>query len=100
MKTKLLTAIILLLFSTTILSQESKKSSVKIGIGAGFSESTNCTGMGTMYSIGYQRNIWKDRLRFNPNLSLGFYSPVFITDLPDQSDFVETHLKLEIDIHI
>lgn len=76
--------IILMLAAISTQSQELKKSSVKIGIGAGFSESTNCTGMGTMYSIGYQRNIWKDRLRFNPNLSLGFYSPVFITDQADQ----------------
>ncbi len=55
-----------------------------MGIGAGMSQSLNSIGMGTMYSIGYHRNIWKDRLRFNPNLSLGFYSPMYITDQPDQ----------------
>lgn len=76
--------IILLLAAISTQSQELKKISVKIGIGAGMSQSENCIGTGTMYSVGYQRNIWKDRLRFNPNLSLGFYSPVFITDQADQ----------------
>ena len=65
-------------------SQESKSQSLKLGVGAGMSQSENCIGMGTMYSVGYQRDIWKDRLRFNPNLSLGFYSPMFITDQADQ----------------
>jgi hypothetical protein len=73
------------LFATlNVNSQESKNQSIKIGIGAGFSQSENCIGTGTMYSVGYQRDIWKDRLRFNPNLSLGFYSPMFITDQADQ----------------
>jgi len=73
------------LFATLYVnSQESKNQSLKFGIGAGMSQSLNSIGTGTMYSVGYQRNIWKDRLRFNPNLSLGFYSPVFITDQADQ----------------
>jgi len=84
MKYKPVIFIILLLATISIQSQELKTNSIKIGIGAGISESSNCTGMGTMYSVGLQRNIWKDRLRFNPNLSLGFYSPIMITDLPDQ----------------
>lgn len=84
MQNKLFFLIISLIVSISAQSQGTKNQSLKIGIGAGFSESENCTGMGTMYSVGLQRNIWKDRLRFNPNLSLGFYSPIMITDLPDQ----------------
>lgn len=84
MQNKLFFFIILLLASISAQSQESKNQSLKFGMGVGMSQSETCTGMGTMYSVGYQCNIWKDRLRFNPNLSLGFYSPVFITDLPDE----------------
>lgn len=76
--------ILLLLASAIVQPQEYKSLALKLGVGAGMSQSSNCTGMGTMYSVGYQRDIWKDRLRFNPNLSVGFYSPVFITDLPNQ----------------
>jgi len=75
----------LFLFVTlTTNSQNPKTQSLKIGIGAGFSESENSMGMGTMYSIGYQRNIWKDRLRFNPNLSLGFYESILLIDSHNQ----------------
>ena len=76
--------IILLLATISIQSQELKTNSIKIGIGVDMSQSLNSIGTGTMYSIGYQRNIWKDRLRFNPNLSLGFYSPMYITDQLNQ----------------
>ena len=82
MKIKSVFFVLLLLVSMTMYSQNIVNKSLKIGAGLGLSQSDNCTGMGTLYSFGYQRDIWKDRLRFNPNLSLGFYSPVFITDWP------------------
>lgn len=84
MNNKLFLFTLLLFFSLAIYSQKTPNKSLKIGAGLGLSQSDNCTGLGTSYSIGIQRDIWKDRLRFNPNLSFGFYSPVFITDLPDQ----------------
>lgn len=99
MKKKSVFFIILLFATISILSQELKKSSVKIGIGAGFSESANCTGMGTMYSVGYQRNIWKDRLRFNPNLSLGFYESILLIDPRDQYfNSINLNANLNFDI--
>ena len=41
-------------------------------------------GLGINFSVGYQREIWKDRLRFNPNLSIGSYSSRFVNDARDQ----------------
>jgi hypothetical protein len=75
---------LILFFTIPSYAQNTSTKSLKFGAGIGFAESENCTGIGTHYSIGYQKNIYKDRLRFNPNISVGFYSPIFITDLPDQ----------------
>jgi hypothetical protein len=83
MKIKYLSCALLLLVSISINSQNVNRS-LKIGAGLGISENDNCKGIGTLYSLGYQRDIWKDRLRFNPNLSLGFYSPAFIINIPEQ----------------
>ena len=99
MKIKSVFFVLLLLVSMTMYSQNIVNKSLKIGAGLGLSQSDNCTGMGTLYSFGYQRDIWKDRLRFNPNLSLGFYSPVFITDLPEQYfNSINLNVNLNFDI--
>lgn len=75
----------LLLFVTlTMNSQNTENKSLKFGAGLGYSQSDNTNGTGSLYSVGYQQDIWKDKLRFNPNLSLGFYRPKFIIGLPDQ----------------
>lgn len=90
----------LLLFVTlTMYSQKAENKSIKIGAGLGYSQSFNFTGIGTQYSFGYQRDIWKDRLRFNPNLSLGFYQPLFITDIPEQYfNAINLNANLNLDI--
>ena len=99
MEIKSVFCVLLLLVSMTLNSQNIVNKSLKIGGGFGLSESDNCTGMGTLYSLGYQQDIWKDRLRFNPNFSLGFYSPVFITDLPDQYfNSINLNANLNFDI--
>lgn len=84
MNNKTSLCIFLLFITISLNSQNTKNESVKLGAGLGYSQSDNFTGIGSLYSIGYQQDIWKDRLRFNPNLSLGFYSPIFIIGLPDQ----------------
>ena len=84
MKKKSFLFALLLFVTLTMNSQNTENKSLKIGAGLGFSHSDNCTGSGTLYSIGYQQNIWKDRLRFNPNLSLGFYKPNFLIGALDQ----------------
>ena len=64
--------------------QSFSKNSIKTGIGFGASMSKRIDGFGFVYSIGYQRDIWKDRLRFNPNYSIGHYSSRFTLDARDQ----------------
>lgn len=58
--------------------------SIKLGAGIGASMGQNTEGGGIVYAVGYQRELWKDRLRINPNLSIGHYSTKFILDTPDQ----------------
>ncbi|MFT3751874.1 MAG: hypothetical protein QM800_03010 [Paludibacter sp.] len=88
-----------LFIAFTMSSQSTENKSLKIGGGLGYSQSDNCFGTGTLYSIGYQQNIWKDRLRFNPNLSLGFYRPLFITDIPDQYfNSINLNANLNLDL--
>ena len=59
------------------------KNSIKVGIGVGASSGSNTDGFGVVYSLGYQREIWKDRLRVNPNFSIGHYSSQSMLDAPD-----------------
>ena len=35
-------------------------------------------------SFGYQKSLWKNRLRLNPTIVTGNFLPVFITDVRDQ----------------
>ena len=75
--------LILLPFSEAI-GQEFSKNSIKIGLGAGVSSGYYMDGFGLAYTIGYQREIWKDRFRFNPNFSIGNYSSTKYSDGRDQ----------------
>lgn len=89
MKTKckpLLIGVLILLNYNVVLAQEREfsKNSIKTGFGVGMSAGCNTDGVGFVYTIGYQREIWKDRLRFNPNFSIGHYNSKFILDARDQ----------------
>ena len=75
--------LILLPFSEAF-GQEFSKSSIKIGLGAGVSSGYYMDGLGLVYTIGYQKEIWKDRFRLNPNLSIGNYSSKMFSDGRDQ----------------
>lgn len=79
----LLFILVLLPFSETH-GQEFSKSSIKIGLGAGVSSGYYMDGVGLVYTIGYQKDIWKDRLRFNPNFSIGNYTSPRYSDGRDQ----------------
>lgn len=61
------------------------KNSFKFSAGLGFVESyrSSIDGPGTSYAVGYQRDIWRNRLRINPFISVGFFSNKFTTDIPD-----------------
>ena len=80
---RLLLILILLPFSEAF-GQEFSKSSIKIGLAAGVSSGYYMDGLGLVYTIGYQKEIWKDRFRFNPNLSIGNYSSKMFSDGRDQ----------------
>lgn len=54
--------------------QNFTKKSIKLGLGVGIHMGNNTGGSGLVYTVGFQKEIWKDRLRFNPNFSIGQYS--------------------------
>lgn len=104
MKTRLKT--ILILFTILInygvihgQDQGFSKNSIKIGLGIGASMGGATGGGGLVYIIGYQREIWKDRLRLNPNFSIGQYSSKYVMDARDQyfnSINIETNLYYDL----
>lgn len=68
-------------------SQENpfNKSSIKTGIGIGFNDSREESGFGLVYSLGYQKSFGKkEKLRINPNLTIGGFSSNLISDTRDQ----------------
>ncbi len=77
----------LLLLITKCNAQESKfrRSSVRTEVGIGFNEGKRETGTGLIYSIGWQKSYGKkNKLRLNPNLIIGGFLPIGITDTRDQ----------------
>lgn len=80
-------------------AQEISKNSIKFSLGVGISSCNFSDGLGFVYSAGYQREIYKDRLRINPNFSIGHYSTRFLTDAPDaffNSITLETNLYFDL----
>jgi len=74
MKKVLCVFLVLGLFINKTYSQEFSKNSLSYGLGIGISSGSNDdSGIGPTLIIGYKRDIWKDRLRFNPNLTIGSY---------------------------
>jgi hypothetical protein len=84
LKPTLILFLLIICYSLTGQDQGFSKKSIKVGFGFGASMGKNTDGGGFVYSIGYQREIWKDRLRFNPGFSIGHYSSRFIMDARDQ----------------
>lgn len=104
MKTRLKTILILLIILMNYgaihgQGQGFSKNSIKIGLGIGASMGGATDGGGLVYIIGYQREIWKDRLRLNPNFSIGQYSSKYVMDARDQyfnSINIETNLYYDL----
>lgn len=64
---------------------EFKRTSLKTGIGIGSNEGEKETGMGLLYSVGWQKSYGKkNKLRLNPNMVFGGFLPIGITDTRDQ----------------
>jgi hypothetical protein len=76
--------LILLMSLHNLFGQGFTKNTLKLGTGPGASMGVNNDGLGINFSIGYQREVWKDRLRLNPNFSIGSYSSRFVMDARDQ----------------
>lgn len=75
------------LIGNSIYAQENefKKNSIRTGIGIGINEGQREIGLGFVYSIGWQKSYGeKNRLRLNPNILLGGFLPIMITDTRDQ----------------
>lgn len=84
---KIAGVMLLLLFivaQQTCFAQDKSKNSIKVGLGAGMSEGNTTEGLGTIITLGYQRDLLNDRLRLNPNLSFGYYNSKRIDDSNDQ----------------
>lgn len=84
----LLSVVIPLMTTNDIYSQETeyKSTSIKTGAGIGINEGKRETGIGMVYSIGWQKSYGKkNRLRLNPNIMLGsFRTYTFPTDTREQ----------------
>ncbi|MEK6153863.1 hypothetical protein WIW50_11410 [Flavobacteriaceae bacterium 3-367] len=64
---------------------EFKRTSIRTGIGIGYNEGKREHGMGLIYSIGWQKSYGENnRLRLNPNMIIGGFLPIGITDTRDQ----------------
>ncbi len=75
---------IFIFFSAKGQDVEFSKNSLKYGAGVGFSDGRRTTGAGVLLLIGYQRDLWKDRLRLNPNLTVGYFNTKVVQDAHDQ----------------
>jgi hypothetical protein len=64
---------------------EFKNSSISTGLGIGLNEGLRETGLGIVYSVGWQKSVGeKSKLRINPNMSFGGFLPIGVTDTRDQ----------------
>lgn len=78
--------IILIFCSTFSYGQENEfsRSSLRAGFGLGINDALRETGIGTLYSFGYQRSLWKNRIRVSPYLMTGGFTSIGFTDTRDQ----------------
>ncbi len=95
------TSIVVSLLLTTLIfqssfGQEFSKHSLSYSCGVGLSDGSGWVGGGLALSFGYKLDIWKDKLRFNPNLLVGAYKAENITDVRDQY-FNSVNLRLLFD---
>ena len=89
-----------LLFSNCY-SQEYSKSAIQYGVGISLSGATEYnTSSGREIIVGYKRDIWKDRLRLNPNLVLGYFKgEIWEDNLRDQSfNTIQLRVLLDYDL--
>ena len=99
---KLLSALLVSgLLITEVYSQELSKNSLTYGVGFGYvdSEGKSYSGGGPAIMIGYKRDVWTDRIRFNPNLTIGNYREGLKGNSRDiHFNTVNLNLSFEFDI--
>ena len=78
------------LFSLTVLNSvqaqtdSTRRTFIKTGFGLAVSEGKQESGVGTVFSIGWQKSLGqKNKLRLNPNMVIGGFIPL-MTDVRDQ----------------
>ncbi len=79
--------------------QDFSKSSLFGGVGVGSSKNSRVNhGLGFNWSIGYQGDIWKNRLRIVPGVSFGAYSPTSSTSVGAHYNSTSLKVNLNFDI--
>ena len=79
--------------------QDFSKNNLFVGVGIGSSNNSRAHGLGINWSIGYQRDIWKNRLRIVPSTSFGTYTNKRITDVPD-AYYNSINLKVNLNFDV
>jgi hypothetical protein len=90
---------ILSLASQSIWSQIQTKNALIFNSGVGFTTNYTSSGGGVSYGLGYQINLYKNRLRLCPNISSGTFTTKGITDISDDF-FNSTNLKLNLNFDV
>lgn len=84
MRTRCILFIIISFYYFDGICQLSSKNSINYGIGIGLSDGTGFVGAGPALSLGYKRDIWKDRLKIYPSILVGAYRSEGILDVREQ----------------
>lgn len=98
MKKKLL-LLAMLLGGMPSYGQDFSKNTLFGGVGIGSSYNSRADGLGINWSIGYQRDIWKNRLRIVPSISFGAYTNKGTTDVPD-AYYNSVNLKVNLNFDV
>lgn len=88
-----------LLCSFNCYSQDFSKNSLLGGVGLGLSNNSKTDGFGINWTIGYQRDIWNNKLRISPCVSFGAYTSKGTDDAPD-TYFNSTNMKLNLNFDL
>jgi hypothetical protein len=79
--------------------QDFSKNSLFGGVGIGSSNNSRADGLGINWSIGYQRDVWKNRLRIVPSISFGIYNGNGTRDVPDVY-YNSINLKVDLNFDV
>ena len=71
---------IFMMFSVNSQTQSFSIKSIKTSFGIGMNEGDDEIGVGTIFSLAYQKAVWKNRLRLGPYIVTGGFIPFGITD--------------------